>query len=115
MLILFLKALFATVLIEEAAALLWTRSVRLATVVLFVNILTNPVINLIVWYAPEHIQTNSMVIYTFEGGVWIIETVLFFYLGKFQPWLKAFLFSLSLNAASYFSGDLLTEIGYWDW
>lgn len=118
MLILFLKALFATAVIEEFGALFFReRSLRLFLVVLLANILTNPTINLINWFLPNSLVESSF--YSFailflELCVWGIEACLFLYLGKVRPLCRALIMSFLLNAASYFSGTLLSKIGYWN-
>ena len=113
-----LKAAFATVLIEESVALLWReRSSRLALTVLIANVVTNPLLNLIIIFAPDSWLATDCRYYTLvivlEGVVLLSEAWWFYACGRIFPVWRAFLFSLSLNATSYFSAYPLEKLGYW--
>ena len=113
-----LKALFATVFIEECAALFWReRSSRLALAVLVANVVTNPILNLIIIFAPDSWLATDCRYYALvgilEGVVLFSESWWFYTRGRILPVRRAVLFSLSLNAASYFSAYPLEKLGYW--
>lgn len=112
------KALFATILIEELAALFWKeRSFRLASSVCIANIITNPILNLILLFAPDAwLATDCryyMLVAVLEGSVWLSEAWWFGLFGGVCPLRRAILFSLVLNAASYLSSYPLERMGYW--
>ena len=136
---LLLKALLATVVIEGCVAsfLYWASRAsdrerempffprgkwyfcRLLTVVLLVNFLTNPTINLILFGVPNEVLDDPAkrysIVAALEFGVWVVESFLFYSLGGIRPVGGAILFAFALNATSYFCGDLMGAIGYWDW
>ena len=113
-----LKALFATALIEECVALFWReRSRRLALTVLIANLVTSPLLNLIIFFAPDSWLATDCRYYSLvgvlEGVVLLSESWLFYTHGRVFPAWRAILFSLSLNATSYFSAYPLEKLGYW--
>ena len=128
MLDLLAKALLATVVIEELAALcvqggLALKAKRLPWsifwVVLWANALTNPIINLVCWFMPDSLMNRSFfyvpLVVFLESCVLAVETLIFHRFGRVRPLKRAFLFAFILNASSYFSGTWLDKLGYWDW
>ena len=128
MLDLLAKALLATVVIEELAALcvqggLTLRGKRLPwtvfLVVFWANALTNPIINLVCWFMPDSLMSRqlfyvSLVVFL-ELCVLAVETLIFYRFGRVRPLTWAFFFAFILNVASYFSATWLEKFGYWDW
>ena len=113
-----LKALFATVLIEESAAIFWKeRSLRLALAVLVANLVTNPLLNVIILVAPDawvaEERRYDCLVCILEGCVWLSEAWWFNIFGRIRPTWRALFFSLVLNVASYFSAYPLEKLGYW--
>ncbi len=113
-----LKAALATVLVEECGAFFWReRSRRLALAVLAANVVTNPLLNLIIFFAPDSwLATDCryyMLVGILEGVVLLSESWWYYACGLVFPAWRAIFFSLSLNATSYFSAYPLEKLGYW--
>lgn len=116
---LLLLALLPTILFEEIVTLFWNhRSFRLFLSVALVNVLTNPVVNLMVLYAPDFFYESFLRYYLMisfmEMGVCGVEAWWFWKWNHMADFRNALLFSLTLNAISYFSGWGLDVMGYWD-
>lgn len=98
-----------TIIIEEIAAIIWgCRKIRELAAVLWINAVTNPLVTLLRYFSNQqiHFEGASVVtIVVLELAVLIAEWRLF---KKFLPRLShPFVFSLTLNAASYAGGLLL--------
>ena len=107
-----LDSLGLTILIEEIAALIWgLRTGKELITVLWVNIVTNSLVTLLRYVSNQWIHFNGSGVITIavlELAVLITEWRLF---KKFLPRIShPFIFSLTLNAASYASGLLLPVI-----
>lgn len=116
---LLLKALLATIFVEEIVALLWPeRSIRLAAVVLAANVATNPALNVAFIVCADWIyetpKREAAAICVGEAAVFCVETAVFWRWGRFSPKRAAFL-AAALNVASYSTGLALNAIGYWQW
>ena len=114
-----LKALLATIVIEELVASFWREwSWWLFLTVFCANVLTNPVINLAVYCAPDFCFDSAknyyVLVLILETLVWISESAFFWKFGKIHPFVRASLFSLTLNLTSYCSGFVLERLNYWN-
>ena len=101
-----------TLVVEELAALIWgyRKGKDLATV-WWVNTVTNPLVTLIRYLLTQHVHSSdarTWILIAVEVLVVLAEWLLFRrFLSKGKHF---FLFSLSLNAASYGAGLLLPSI-----
>ncbi len=114
------KALFATLVIEEIAACFFKeRSWRFALVVLIMNVITNPTINIILQTVPDSwVETTDRyyaLVLALELWVWGTEACFLRAFLKGCSWSRAFFLSFAINMTSFLSGVLLEPVGYWDW
>ncbi len=112
------KALVATIAVEEIVALFWKeRCMKLALVVLVMNTFTNPTVNALAYTAPDVVQENDVYYYALvtclELGVLLVEWRLLALSGAVENSKRAFIMALALNATSFLSGWPLKWIGYW--
>ncbi len=117
--VLLAKALIATIVVEEIAALFWReRSIRFAAVVLAANVATNPALNVAIIACSDWVyatpKNELAAIAVGEAAVLIAETSIFWRWGK-TTFERAALLATALNVASFCSGFALTALGYWDW
>ncbi|MDO4616736.1 MAG: hypothetical protein Q4B03_04685 [Lachnospiraceae bacterium] len=100
-----LRAWLITLVYENAVAALWgLREKRAYLVVFLVNTLTNPLLNVLLRQIGQHYSYDSyrLAVPVLEVLIWAAEGFLF---RRFLPEIRhPFLFSLSLNAASYLFG-----------
>ena len=109
---LFMIPYLLTLVIEELAALIWGyRKGKDLLTVWWVNTVTNPLVTLIRYLLTQHLHsanTRTWILIAVEILVVLAEWRLFRrFLGKGNHY---FLFSLSLNAASFGAGLLLPVI-----
>ncbi|MDO4489745.1 MAG: hypothetical protein Q4B85_01530 [Lachnospiraceae bacterium] len=106
------RPLCITIVLETLVAVLWgIRTRRELLVVLLVNSITNPVVNLILGYVMFYGQMEG-----YRGTLVVLELLVFFTEGVlfriFLPQLKhPFLFSACLNAGSFFGGKAVRGMG----
>ena len=112
---LFLIPLLLTILVEEIIALIWGyRSRRDLLVVFLVNLVTNPAVTALRYLAGQYLPApihRTLILIFLEILVLLAEWFLFRrFLSKGRHF---FLFSLTMNAASFAAGFLLPVIMTW--
>lgn len=108
-----IAALAVTEIVECTVYAVWFRSIRQLWPVFLCNLFTNPLMNISLLFITS-LTGNDFVHYVslvfLESCVVISEAVLLGYMLEIKRG-KAFLLSLLLNGASYFTGILLSAAG----
>lgn len=104
-----------TILIEGAVILLWRKSKEMLVDSLYVNILTNPLVNLtILLMYGANLSLNAMLAIkiALEISVVFIEAIAYKFMldCKFK---EAFFLSFILNLTSFVTGEIMGMAGYW--
>ncbi len=105
----YLLALFLTIVIELAVAFFFgfRKKIEIATIV-FVNLLTNPILNylLLVNYHFSFFKSSLLIIFLLEVAIVLIEWKLLVFALQEKP-KKLLALSLTMNFCSYIAGVLI--------
>lgn len=105
-----------TIIFEGAIIILWKRSAEILKDSLYVNLLTNPAVNLIIMLLSGRGLSPTIMIsiaIALEINVVFIEAIAYKFMLD-ESFKKVFVMSLILNISSYLIGNILGLIGYWD-
>ncbi len=101
-------SLFLTLLLELLFSLAFNIKGRSLLMVVFANILTNPVVVVLYLLLCRHfLLPDFIVVPILEAGAVFIEALIY---SKYTSIKKPFHFSVSVNIFSYFSGALLSAL-----